>query len=291
MKRVFVVLALAILVVVVIAAPVLALEGDSTYLDSSGSPHGSYTQATNKCGVCHAVHHATGTEVLLPDDVANACSYCHITTGAGNVRIYSGIVANYSGTDWDQAHNSYDAGASGVKCVGCHQVHGATSVVGTQSYIAQKILNVVGENFQDFPDSADNDTAVTQWCTACHTYYYTGYGETSHIMATVTADYRAANSYPTSIGPAGPIAWTGSMVCMDCHDDGDRNTAASIDASTAPSAEGSFPHYTPGKRFLNSAVTSDGAGSTPATDATADGVCLKCHRDGGTPYTGVGVSY
>ena len=277
MKRVVLVLALAFVMLLALTSGAYAVRGDSTYLTTAGSPHGAYTTSTQKCGVCHAVHHASNTgEVLLEGTVANACVYCHITSNTGRIAIYDGVLGNYSGTDYSNAHN---AGIGDpATCVGCHQVHAATSVMSGVSYLDSKILKANGGTY---PDAGDDDADITQFCDTCHSYYETDYdtgSQTTHIMGAANASY--GNAQATY---SGRVAWNASTYCFSCHVSGDRDQAdGSVQTITS-----SWPHYTGGDRFLGAAANS-GATVDSATAASADGVCLRCHTDGSN---GIGIDF
>ncbi len=117
----------------------------------TGGPHQNYQLATQKCGVCHAVHNAaisnstswgpspTGsgeTQMLLRSSVADACTYCHIDTNIGGLQIYGGLPTKYA-TDDVYGHN----GSTAATCADCHAVHGADIFQGA---IARKILQKGG---------------------------------------------------------------------------------------------------------------------------------------------------
>jgi len=97
------------------------------------TPHSGYATTTTKCSVCHAVHKGTaGGEVLLRTTVADACTYCHITTNIGVIVLYDGDLDRYE-TDYKTNHSA----AGGASCGGCHSVHGADIYLGDMS---RKIL-------------------------------------------------------------------------------------------------------------------------------------------------------
>lgn len=259
---------------------------DSGYLTPTGSPHGGFTTTTKYCAVCHAVHHAQGLggEVLLRSTVSNACSYCHIDNASyGYIVIYNGVDANYTA---DTAYNHSSAG--GARCVDCHQVHAAAVKMTGQAYLNQKILKVAAAGyvgtFQSAPLAGDaNYVAEAKWCSGCHPYYNTGYNGTTHRMNTAALNY----GNPAASAGTTQVAFTASDTCRQCHASG--NVAQTpVPPATITSAN-NFPHLTTGIRFLTTAVTANGAGSVDATTSNQDGVCLRCHRDGGV--NGVGLSY
>lgn len=277
MKRVATILVLSLAAALVFAAVAYATEGDSTYLTWSGggSPHGGYDINTKKCAVCHAVHHAgetgdgVGSEVLLRTTRADACTYCHITPGVSTKIVYDGVSANYSGSDFNTAHNS----VAGASCTGCHQVHAAANAMTQNASLTVNILkNVTTSTLSGdataAPLAGDTyDTALAKWCSLCHGYYNRAANGASHVMTTTLST----------------VAFSGSQYCTSCH-------ASNTLGGVVPTGS-AFPHYTDGARFLTSSVTSAGgtASTTKTTDPSADGVCLKCHRSG--TGSGVGIMF
>ncbi len=285
--------------VVAFATPAFAVWGDGGYMDwatvaglpgQGTSPHGGYSTTTAKCGVCHAVHSASAAgDMLLPSPVNDACTYCHVDTLSSYTQVYNSDPNNYNVADLPNAHNSYQVLGveQGVLCSQCHQVHAADSQMTSNAYLTTKLLRggktyTAGTPNYDVvarePKSTDtSNTALTKWCTSCHpaslggyTYYGGGYNGQSHVMTTATANFQAANPSSTY---AGRVAWINSNQCSSCHASG-FGTAA-------------WPHFTSGNRFL---VVADGATGTvnPATNTEADGVCIRCHRQG---LNGVGKDF
>lgn len=245
----------------------------SGYLPSGGvSPHGDYDTTTKKCAVCHAVHKAEpGGEALLRSTRADACTYCHISPGVSTKIVYEGVAANYSSSDFTNAHNN--AGVTPVMCTSCHQVHAAANAMTGNDYLDAAILtkgvayDADSDGLLGAPATGTAETfdvALTKWCTKCHTYWpgsIPGVDMDSHVLgAAGTAD--------------GSSSFTSSTYCTSCHAS---NTVGGV--VTTGSA---FPHYTDGARFLTAAETSAGGtvNATYTTDSQYDGVCLRCHRNG-----------
>lgn len=285
MKKLFLAIAPALVILAATAALAFAAAGDSTYLvpgttGDGQSPHGGYDTNTRRCSVCHAVHHAkAGGQALLPTSMATGCVYCHIQTFTGYIKVYAGAMGNYTNAS-SHAHDN----AGGVTCNSCHQVHASKAALTGAPYLDKKIIKVAG--FQQAPINPSSDSsavAESKFCSACHRYYYLGYNRTSHVMTDLAGGY--TNPGPKSIVDGTQVAWTPSNSCRTCHADGDSDRVP-VPPTTIVSSS-SFPHFTDGDRFLRSAATS--AGSTTDETATvvpsSDGVCLRCHRDGG----GVGV--
>lgn len=254
----------------------------------STSPHGGYQTGSVKCAVCHAAHFASANgELLLQDSVANACNYCHVGGAGGYLQVYGGDPDNYSGTNWDNAHNSFTVNGveQGVECSSCHQVHAADGQVTANAYLTSKMLkgaktyDSAHPNYDpqaQAPLSTDSsDTALTKWCAGCHftrtgvySYYSTSYNQQTHVMTTATPTY----SNPKA-NYSGQVAWKNSTYCASCHSSG-YNTSA-------------WPHYTTGMRFLEEASGATDT-ATGAVNPSDDGVCLKCHRQG---TSGIGMTY
>jgi len=297
-RRMALVGALVICFLLAIATQAFAAAGYTSYknwasvsgLPGQGtSPHGGYATTTVKCAVCHSVHGAdpTPAELLLRSPAAEACTYCHLDSATGYTQVYGSDINNYSGTDFNNAHNSYDVLGveQGVTCTKCHQVHAADGQMTSNAFLTQKLLvggkTYTGTNYdpvaQEPLSSDDTRTALSKWCAGCHftqggagySYWGEGYNGQSHVMATATATYGN-----TIANYSGRVAWNNSTYCSSCH-------ASDFDA---PSGE--WPHFTAGDRFLVSGANS--GESLPATNTETDGVCLRCHRDTGGNGIGLG---
>lgn len=290
MKKAILVLCLGI--VVVFALSSVAYAGTTSgYLTPAGSPHGAYTTSSAKCGVCHAVHKATlDGQILMRGTAADACTYCHITTEAGLIKVYNGVEANYTGT----SKSAHDVGEATGKaaCVGCHTPHGALSLVADHDYLEEKILK--GAPVVTVSDLDAADVAVSKWCTVCHNadsnggapYYETSYDtnadQRSHVMGAANLVYANGAATVTS-----QVAWEGSETCRSCHADGETNQASGVVKTVASS----YPHFTVGERFLVAAGNdTNSVDAVSAADSEADGVCIRCHVEAGGAQ-GAGRSY
>jgi len=270
------------------------------------TPHKDYKLNSSKCAVCHSVHNAavTGTkygfgstvevyndgetQMLLRSSVADACTYCHITTNIGVTQVYQGVAANYT-TDSTYNHSSGHAA-----CSGCHAVHGANTMNG-----AITAKNLRGDKgFQTeaaamySPVTGTFAEQETVFCTQCHKYY-SGASETTmtytawngdnytesaqsrkhHPLTAATADFTANGS---TIGAGKTVAFAGSQYCISCHD-------AGVGAG--------FPHNSPvNARFMKSFSSIDATESGNMAVSSEDGACLKCHVGTGAA-SGVGVDF
>jgi len=270
------------------------------------TPHKGYQTTTVKCAVCHAVHKGTNNgEVLLRDDIAGACQYCHIDNFIGNIKIYGGDVTNYTG-------NITTSHGGGATCVGCHAVHGAGTITNANFVnVTSKILKAnAGTGVQaGLPAAYDvstgnvRDGVITSFCSECHPYYQDDYNGTiatgsfgaggpyqSHIMGAANAAY---GNVAASAPPRGSrVANVASSYCRSCHDAGATNESAAHVPGDSYVASNNFPHFTNGySRFLIAAPYAGGTAET-VSNASADGVCLKCHRWTTTVAgdTGVGLT-
>lgn len=287
MKRLFVItFILALVSVFTMTITSVALAGGYRTPSSGENPHGDYSDSTDKCKVCHAVHNASG-EALLPGAKSNACIYCHITGGFASTTPYGVSESNYTTeTDWnhDNDHAGYTSSSLYAGCVSCHTVHGVGTISGTNlKNNPGKALGVVDSEI-DFCRDCHNktgDNAVAGGCSDpvadCHQedqstegnlspeYYLTTRDGTTHIMTTTLTN---------ADGDA--RAWFPSETCRKCHAAGQPYASAD-----------SFPHYTPNAvQFLDDSYTVQGT--------HLDLVCLNCHTDTGDPSTatsGVGMTF
>lgn len=306
------------------------------------SPHSAYTVATDKCAVCHAVHNApvsgtqwTGTDpwtagtdetqMLLRSSVANACTFCHITTNVGGKQIYNGTAALYDQKSVASFTENVAHNTNSASCVGCHAVHGANTFKGAATPKILKLPMSGGvytpAKFQDevfgatglyadaataIADGASKDNQVTVFCTQCHQNFSAAsettlnadgdyvYGDATYIDGDPTANkqykshpMKAADAAFSAAGATftGTVAWKGSQTCRTCHDAGVVDAAPGL----VPS---SYPHYTPGAyNFVNVAANAGAAAVAGNINMATDGMCLKCHDQDATIGSGVGENF
>jgi len=308
MKKTLAVILLAAVLVFAFATVAMAAEGDATYEAPTpgSSPHGGYTDSTNKCAVCHSVHHASdtgGEEMLLRSSVANACIYCHVSSNFAIKTVYSETPSLYNSGDNRDSHDTSGFGGT-FKCGSCHVVHGAgmEGVAGTD-YTADKILKAPSGAFTY--DTTDNEIvyggtevitgatnqslnlnnmtdaqAVNAWCTRCHKYWNTSYNQDTHVMK-AAGD---GSHYGLSASPASAT----SALCRSCHNGGYTDvdwaagtwtgkdaTGASVDLTAAYAGENNWPHNVSGDRLIGGLA--DGG-------ASLDEACLDCHAGVGTNF-------
>ncbi len=321
--------AAGVLLLFAATAPLALASGYATPTTGQ-SPHGNYSDSTNKCKVCHAVHNASdndeelggGTEALLRSkrgwyqggplgnpNTGNACVYCHIVGSWAIRKVYNSTLASYtvdSRRNHDDAHRVEAWGYPAYQgCLSCHSVHGS-NIIGAP-YTAKIMRNDPGEGLSSAA------TNMTEFCRDCHDEPY---------------------------DPFGPTKWYGFR-CTFCHntmfferggdDDGvgdpvdnlptfyteDRDGVTHVMTSTLTAPGGmqvawnkssdcrdchiggnntpanDFPHLTSGSYFLDDAYNpTDGPPGTP--EAGMDRVCLNCHVQGGdgdSYTTGVGRTF
>jgi len=98
------------------------------------------------------VSDSANTEMLLIDNVANSCNFCHVYTSIGVKQLYAGNV-NYinsetglPGSEWDEGFGHHNS------CTGCHAQHGVSNNFGNptlygtygtyQGTVRSKVLKV-----------------------------------------------------------------------------------------------------------------------------------------------------
>ncbi len=332
--RLLLVLTLLALLVMALAAPAAHADTTPGYTtwtadppnDNPPTPHAGYTSATTKCGVCHAVHQALapGSELLLRTTVADACTYCHITTDTGVTVVYGGDADNYTTQD-NHGHQS-----PAVMCASCHAVHGANTFKGDAAAKILKVWNIQSQLVTDYAggdssliiNAVSSDTFPGNWgardvvdaafCTQCHPYYASA-SENSITASVIQSDgtfvtktyathplkmpggedghayYEGFVAQGSTLTSSSSVAVYSTRGCYwNCHGRSTRDGGPGVQIS-------SYPHYDPNTvRFLQAGADRD----QDVTDSKSDANCLMCHvwvpgqGGGGIPETGgVGVSY
>ncbi len=317
MKRMLIVLSLAVVLVVAGASSAYAL-------------HHGYDATSGNCRSCHAVHGATGDHLynsaasrgaaagsvyagqqitLDAGSIAqDLCEWCHVygTTYAvyqsgmtsaetpagkfamGMHEMGAASIPDVGDSTFDLAKN-----ATGLDCIDCHNAmpHAANANAAVAFYV------------QDA--GATQVEVVNAMCTRCHegNNSATHAGET-HPLVTASAGYETDN-YGTQV-----IAFEDSADCLACH-----NTAAGVHAAYADVEVGGalkagnpvntiLPANNTGWKFTSGGVASarnvtyvtPQAGAQFAPDLTAstqkvtDGQCVACHVNADSS-AGVGITY
>ncbi|MCE5203433.1 MAG: cytochrome c3 family protein [Coriobacteriales bacterium] len=207
-------------------------------------PHGLYTSATDRCGVCHSVHTAGGAKLLPASTVTASCNTCH--DGTGGRGVYGAILAR-TGVDpkvtggahtvdttsvvpggdaatGGSATMSFSGAGGTLGCDDCHSPHDSQTVTGFPSerwrtsypistYAAIKTSKLLRQH------PAGVTTAVPEygsdWCLACHAGRASGGSVMNHPVDSSTTASPAfvyarvallAGDEPTSSTVVGPLA-------------------------------------------------------------------------------------
>ncbi len=303
MKKILTIMLMVAVLVFAFAGVAAAAQNDATYEDPTAgvSPHGGYSDATNKCAVCHSVHHADDSgEMLLRSSVQNACIYCHVSANFAIKTVYAETETNYNGGSNRMSHDTSGFGGF-FGCGSCHAVHGA-GVEDATAYTEAKILAAPHDAYTydetdatledgttSILDGGDNQAlnpaltdkqAVNAWCTRCHKYWNGSDNGDTHVMRAVGDG--------THYGLSSSPATNPSSTCRDCHSAGytDVNWAAgtwtgtnaagtAVDLTAAYAGEENWPHFTSGDRFIDGLT---------AGQASLDAACLDCHSGVGTSF-------
>lgn len=244
------------------------------------NPHGLYSNTSNKCKTCHAVHGATaGGEALLRSAKANACVFCHVSATYSIKKPYGTDPLLYT-TEYENnhaaTHQSPFTGYNG--CVSCHSVHGANTFASAGDGVT------LGMILKDNPGGtpvgtgtggiAAPVTTLDDFCRDCHdgTPRATGGG----VCANCHAEQMQVSNYDTRNGvshiqtttltnaSSTAVATAVSTKCRNCH----KGAATYADAN-------SFPHLTSGADFLT---------DTHTATSPLDRVCLECHSNVGVTF-------
>lgn len=244
------------------------------------NPHGLYSNTSNKCKTCHAVHGATaGGEALLRSSKANACVYCHVSAAYTIKRPYGTDPDLYT-TEYENNHAATHQGnGTGYNgCTSCHSVHGANTWYGSDGVTAGMILK---DNPGGTPVGVGTGaiaaavTNLNDFCRDCHdgTPRATGGGVCAncHAEQMLVSNYDTRNGLShiqttTLTGASGlvQVATAASTDCRSCH----KGAATYADAN-------SFPHLTSGADFLM---------DTHTATSPLDRVCLECHSNVGVTF-------
>lgn len=257
--------------------------GTNGVVSGDNSPHGNYTTTTVKCVVCHAVHYAApGTapvgsgqtaDTLLRVKAADACIFCHATTGqAVNGRpVYSGLgtaitAPGATGGSTSTGH------IVGTNCSYCHtSVHGSNADGSVASLNGYLLKNMTATDVQGF----------------------VGYDSTNMLEAITAVDNKAVNEgFAAGAALNGTIGDYASVsnstlreqavgvFCAECHDGAYATAAAGASTNVQDSGLASFS----GHRIAAAATTDwnvDGSKSSGLYTGTiawaAATNCKSCH--------------
>ena len=218
-----------------------ASAGEGTAWDGSG-PHKGYSTTTRKCVVCHSVHRAPSSSVLLlrGPTISQTCLTCHDGTASGigpydSIEAHGGVVRAEHTVDVSTSIPGGSGPFSGtLSCGDCHSPHGTNTVqpflrdggraLSWQEYVTSSCLlrnNVNGA-------AAGTYTVYgAQWCAACHdqrhseatevmnhpvnTAFDWGYGD---VITTITDTSLRNPNYGTDPDLAIGMGWTNAGYMM-----------------------------------------------------------------------------
>jgi len=254
-------------------------------------PHGGYTTASSKCGVCHAVHSAYASS-------ASAIENSHLTRGAG-------------GCEYCHLNGSIVGNPLSAKVVYTGGVEGGPSNLEKGNAGERSGHEISGEPVI-IPASSD-EQEITLSCSTCHmvhgvthgwmpTDFWGAEGQFGNNETTADSGYKllranpggGANPVPNAVSgaigapavdPAQVNQYTMSVWCESCHD-------AAVKVQSATSEETSFTANTtkdakgwhatdPLATNLPEGSDINGPHSTVLTGVySGPGQCYTCHRGG-----------
>ena len=306
----------------VIAGTAQALGGGYKTPTAGSSPHGGYSDVTDKCKVCHAVHNANASvetsfsppQALLrtrrgvpqPTTDRNyngmACAYCHIVGSWSIKTVYGGSLDNYqrnSRYNHDDNHRYFGGTRKNYAgCMSCHSVHGSNVLAGYETDIVSANPNpdwntITIDSLTDFCRDCheDTSTAFGTWgyrCGMCHSSVVVPGGEDPTEMTDQWPPfYNEGRDGTTHIMTTTLTGNYGTQVAWE-----DSSDCRDCHMGGNHSEGNSFPHYTSGAYFLDDTYTPPDTYNS--ADTQMDRVCLNCHAEGGDGdayTTGVGKSF
>ncbi|MBU2603872.1 MAG: hypothetical protein KKA32_17210 [Actinobacteria bacterium] len=271
------------------------------------NPHAGYATTGAKCKVCHAVHGAglsdgtnVTTERLLRSTVADACTFCHVTTNFATT-VYGGQVADYIGgtaalpgalSNYSRENGSgHTAGhrtvatetpAAYAGCASCHSVHGAATIAGGTNILKNDPAKGVTSNLAVAGGWGSFVAPVTNqrdFCLDCHdgTKRTAADGTVTPIVA--QADLTAVFKNCGTSGCHNSVAtdWLSSShrTQLGVSAPAGRNGRSHVMTTDLANPTGQLA-------WTATAVATEGAVKT-------ENSCATCHTAGGFPHYAVGV--
>lgn len=158
-------------------------------------PHGKYLDDTNKCSLCHSVHMARSSKLLVKKSATEVCYICHDNTGSGSK--YA-VQQDFENPAAASVHHSRQ-GDTKVYCVDCHSPH-------RDPLDVPRLLKAMGPQ----ATTATTSSVAESFCFACHGTD----GTLPYYMQIKESSYTAGIHYASLPGPS-----SGSGVtCMHCHE-------------------------------------------------------------------------
>lgn len=260
------------------------------------TPHGGYSTATNKCRECHAVHRAYGSwKLLRANGRADSCNFCHAPSGGGagvNIAMGDDGVSNGHHLWWvGTAPDTLQGGAyvtrnDGLACLDCHSVHAnPRRMVGDITDSTREKLLLGDPNNNNATGYCAANVTRSEWCADCHggniglytdqksiwdgEEFITGYAHDCSAPGTTTGDTIYITCDDTTYSPTArrvkpEDGVNNGPTCRGCH------LRANV-----PANNDYFPH-----RARDTYVFLAGVGG-PTVDVSAtylDNLCLRCHN-------------
>ncbi|MHB8841609.1 MAG: hypothetical protein ACYC56_07450 [Candidatus Aquicultor sp.] len=245
-------------------------------------PHGGYTDTTNKCQECHAVHIATGTYRLTRANVrSEACAFCH---GDGGISIRHIVLDEHGhGVSTDQAEGMitapddtdppYTKNAKLWGCLECHSVHGNQTIkLSDLSY--DRLLKsdpnpAKNNNYLHYtPVVGESTQTVSQWCSTCHNANFGSSAELKTVPKGAITGNVAGHSSSAGGSTNTPDGFA------DVKYDGNGPTCRQCHTADGGSGTSEFPHSSGSSPALLKAGT---------TERGIDNACTGCHNTASMP--------
>lgn len=262
-------------------------------LPGSG-PHAFYRSDGAKCRLCHAVHEAPASSILLlpAATIQGACFSCHDSTGAFGV--YGEILAR-TGSSPGAAHSvettSHVPGGTdlptNLTCTSCHAVHSATTMEPfpqMKQFAAEPGWPVPSSRLLRDDVGGHARGTFTKyggaWCTGCHDQRTGGHATVKNHPTTETlspAGVFGSGTYPDLfpsefvMAPA-PDPDRHDPICQQCHwNSTDVEQALSDGYFTYDYSRPDLPGVP-----LAAAFPHESRNATMLIE-TGDDLCLNCH--------------
>jgi hypothetical protein len=253
--------------------PISAGPAASTW---AASPHVAPSTTSTTCGLCHAVHDASGDGGLIfrseigRDSVSDVCRACHDGLVPGAANVTTGTVDSFSLPSGHTVDASSTGSAAITGCASCHQVHGDAS---NRRMLPAREIN-----------GSTDTTMGPRFCESCHdekdSWFGSGYPSTS-------APVRNPDGYPVSGTWPDSAIYNGST---NAHNQIPESTQTAVASAPVKRQQGDCLYCHAAHRGPN-AYDSLNATFTPSSPSTlasdqADGtfaaLCFNCHG-GATP--------
>lgn len=283
MKRAWLVLALAVALTFMLAAPALADHSPTFFVEwdadashtgyvapfgnaGTGSPHQNYLEGTEKCGVCHSVHRAPVAKMKWDTNPADPSVKTAVAGG------------QYNRAEWE----SISSGNTQMLLMSdvansCNYCHVSTAIGGDQLYAGS--VNYINSTDAFGTDEWDEGFGHHNGCTGCHAVHganslgmFKGPISTKVLKAYAKGGApNAAMDEVYTIGTAGAAELANSTIPGMAAWGAAATPGASVDPKNVPL----FPSY---NDMLAGTNVRPG---TDAYDAQSGAFCTYCHQNYG----------